>query len=349
MDIVAGLSEQLVKIPAKQKDSFLLGLLAGGLNTGATQHARSAADSGRSRASFKYTVQGWEVCRSVFLYVYGIGRTRLSRLQKLISNGVCFPEAHGNVGKTPWNVLTDLQCERASEFVKNYASVNGLPMPAAPRGRGQSAPTYLPASNTYVSVHAEYCKAETEGERVSLSSFKRIWHMHHPDVKFMVPTEDVCATCERLRNLLRVELSEDGKVSLSNQLKSHVELAQAERAFYNKCIEDAKASPNTSTHITFDFSENFGIPYHSRQPGPVYFKVLFRINDFGIANEAKKEQVHHLFDETQTIGKDNSKNHGPNCVVSMLDHYLQGHQHARSLHAHCDNCCGQNIGFAYKA
>ena len=166
--------------------------------------------------------------------------------------------------------------------------------------------------------------------------------MHHPDVKFMVPTEDVCATCERLRNLLRVELSGDGKVSLSNQLKSHVELAQAERAFYNKCIEDAKASPNTSTHLTFDFSENFGIPYHSRQPGPVYFKVLFRINDFGIANEAKKEQVHHLFDETQTIGKDNSKNHGPNCVVSMLDHYLQGHQHARSLHAHCDNCCGQN-------
>ena len=84
------------------------------------------------------------------------------------------------------------------------------------------------------------------------------------------------------------------------------------------------------------------IPYHARQPGPVYFKVLFRVNDFGIVNEAAKEQVHHLFHEGQTIAVDNGKNHGPNCVVSMLHHYLATHDHASELHGHCDNCCGQN-------
>ena len=62
----------------------------------------------------------------------------------------------------------------------------------------------------------------------------------------------------------------------------------------------------------------------------------------GYVNEAKPEQVHHLFHEGQTIGADNKQNHGPNAVVSMLDHYLATHEHGKRLHLHCDNCCGQN-------
>lgn len=84
-----------------------------------------------------------------------------------------------------------------------------------------------------------------------------------------------------------------------------MERAQAERAFYNECIANAKESPAELTHLTFDFSENFCIPYHSRQPGPVYFKVLLRVNDFGVCDEGANEQVHFLYDETKTIGLDN--------------------------------------------
>ena len=115
-----------------------------------------------------------------------------------------------------------------------------------------------------------------------------------------------------------MELSEEGKLKLAKDLKEHVELAQEEHAFYNKVIEDARTDPHNFSHITFDFSEAFAILYHSRQPGPVYVKVLYRVNDFGIANELKGEQIHHIFTESQTIGKDNGKNHGPNCVVSMI-------------------------------
>ena len=69
---------------------------------------------------------------------------------------------------------------------------------------------------------------------------------------------------------------------------------------------------------------------------------MFRVNDFGIINEAAKEQVHHLFHEGQTIGVDNKLNHNPNCVVSMLHAYLQSTLHGRKLHLHCDKCVGRN-------
>ena len=53
-------------------------------------------------------------------------------------------------------------------------------------------------------------------------------------------------------------------------------------------------------------------------------------------------KFHHLYHEGQTIGEDNAKSHGPNCVVSMLHSYLEKNEHPQQLHAHCDNCCGQN-------
>ena len=158
----------------------------------------------------------------------------------------------------------------------------------------------------------------------------------------MTPRQDVCARCEQFCNNLRSSLSEqDKKDIIENRLK-HINSAKSEREHYNDCIREAKEDPEAKTHITFDFAENFVLPCHSRQPGPVYFKVLFGVNDFGVINEAIPEQVHHLFHEGETIGVNNGKSHGPNCVVSMIHHYLATHNHARSLTAHCDNCCGQN-------
>ena len=69
---------------------------------------------------------------------------------------------------------------------------------------------------------------------------------------------------------------------------------------------------------------------------------MFRVNDFGVINEARKKQIHYLFTEAETIEEDNKKNHGPNAVISMLHSYLCNEQHGEVLHLHCDNCCGQN-------
>ena len=64
---------------------------------------------------------------------------------------------------------------------------------------------------------------------------------------------------------------------------------------------------------------------------------------FGIAAEALPLQTNYLFDEHECIGKDASKCHGPNSVLSMLHDHLQSHcLRVPSLGLHCDNCCGQD-------
>ena len=66
----------------------------------------------------------------------------------------------------------------------------------------------------------------------------------------MVPTEDVCAKCESLRDRLRVEFREQGKLDITKCLKEHVKSAQAERAFYNSAIEVPNPTPSSSTLLS---------------------------------------------------------------------------------------------------
>ena len=100
-----------------------------------------------------------KVCRPAFMTMHSIGRTHLKRLQHLMTAKVFFPQQHGNAGRTPYNAFPEEVRDHAVSFIKNYAKVHGLPMPAAPRGRAQDAPTYLPTSSVYVSVHAAYMLA----------------------------------------------------------------------------------------------------------------------------------------------------------------------------------------------
>ena len=96
-------------------------------------------------------------------------------------------------------------------------------------------------------------------------------------------------------------------------------------------------------HYTFDFAEQVHIPHHSRQVGPIYFKVCRKIQLFGICCDSDRKQVNYLIDEDNSIGFNGANTHGPNSVISMLDHYLTKHSlHEKKCHFHCDNCVGQN-------
>ena len=54
--------------------------------------------------------------------------------------------------------------------------------------------------------------------------------------------------------------------------------------------------------------------------------------------------MNYLFHEGQTIGKNGTKSHALNSVISMLHHYLAVHGKQESeCHFHADNCLGQNI------
>ena len=164
-----------------------------------------------------------------------------------------------------WNKYSLAAKERAMEFITNYAGVFGLPITAAPCGRANTAPTYLPSSCTFQSVWTLYYQAQQgDEETMGYHTLLRLRHRKLPSILIMSPRIDVCARCERLQNEMRNAGSEQDKLQTAYELKSHVELAHSERDFYKSCISRSKTEPDTFFHVTLDFAETFGPPYHAR-------------------------------------------------------------------------------------
>ena len=179
--------------------------------------------------------------------------------------------------------------------------------------------------------------------------FAHVWHVHVPHIVVCKPRSDVCNTCDKHRENIRKACTEEEIQSATESLAAYLELAQAERAYYNQCIQlpqqiaEQPCEQPVTQHFTFDFAQQLVLPYHTRQVGPIYFKVRYRVQCFGICEESAPQQCnYYLFHEAQTVGQDGKKCRGPNAVVSMIHHFLS--QEERSLHLsfHADNCVGQN-------
>ena len=125
---------------------------------------------------------------------------------------------------------------------------------------------------------------------------------------------------------------EDRKASLTAAFSQHLSIAQTEREYYLECCKRSASELAVCSggapryaHYTFDFAEQLHLPHHSRQEGPLYFKVCRKVQLFGICCDSNNVQINYLVDESQTIGQNGTKSHGPNSVISMLDHYFSHH------------------------
>ena len=119
---------------------------------------------------------------------------------------------------------------------------------------------------------------------------------------------------------------EGDKKKLLTDLSAHLEVAQKKRDAYlaaiKKCKEAAVAVEKNNNipifaHITFDFAQQVFLPYHARQVGPLYYKVLMRVQIFGIC-DSQPLQINYLYNEKETIGINESKSRCPNAVISMM-------------------------------
>ena len=302
----------------------------------------------RRRRTYEYTVSGARVCVAVFLFAHNCSRYLLHKIEAHLAAGCVGFTEHGGTGKAPWNVIPEEEMQAVVSFIEGYANRYGLPQPAAPRGHNKPAPTYLPCYTTKVLLHGEYVEA---GGKLSYVSFTRVWKSKCTSVVIMKPREDVCGTCSDLQSRISHARTEENRIDTTKLLHTHMTKAIDSRDFYRSCIARAKLAHHHEvadhvpdyTHLTFYFAQQATIPHHGRQVGALYFRVPFRIQIFGIANEAQPIQRKYLVDEHQTIGSDGSKAHGPNSVLSMLHYHLQTHTRpSPSLGLHADNCCGQN-------
>ena len=318
----------------------------------------------RQKATYTYYHQGAEVCKPAFMTIHNVKRTQLQGIITHIAETgpAVTPRTHGNTGKRPKHALTFEDTTKCVQFMLNYADVYGLPQPAAPRGRAEHPPVYLPVSTTQAALHKNYMESctATDSRKLGLTSFVNIWKQCCPHIRIATPATDVCKTCEILRKEISDAVSETDKLDITSRLKDHVEHAQAERQLYRDTLAKAEeewvasglempapaapvSRPLSDVHYTFDFAQGVAVPHHARQMGPLYFLSPLKVQVFGVAMEGQHKQYNFLFHEGQSIGEDGKLSHGPNAVLSMLDccftKYGLGEQRCQ---LHCDNCGGEN-------
>ena len=65
---------------------------------------------------------------------------------------------------------------------------------------------------------------------------------------------------------------------------------------------------------------------------------------FGFRNDGIPRQLNYVFDKAHTIGVDGKFSHGPNFVISMVDHGLStAGQGEETCSLHADNCVGKAL------
>ena len=123
--------KKFMKLSARENDLYLCGLSNASRLMDDPHHSRKLQQKERELVTYDYSIMSYDVCRTAFTELYSVGRSHLKRLQHLISGKVFFSQPHRNVGRTSYNSFPESVRKHAVSFIKNYANVHGLPMPAA--------------------------------------------------------------------------------------------------------------------------------------------------------------------------------------------------------------------------
>lgn len=139
----------------------------------------------RKRTRYDYRYEGHKVCRKAFTVIYDISEATLKRLIKHLCTYGNIPRVHRSKGRKPKHALAFSDIEKLVKFIQTYSTENGLPQPAAPRGRDDVAPVFLPAYTTKKSIHGTYAEAcqDTSSRIIQYKTFCKIWNHCCPHIK----------------------------------------------------------------------------------------------------------------------------------------------------------------------
>lgn len=149
----------------------------------------------RERLRIMYTLNGRPVCEKLFLLAHAIKIKRFKRLMKHYKNYGMAPPMHGNIKRTPKNVVKREQVENIVSFIRNYAEEAALFMP------GHLATQYnivklLPSSDSKIALYRKY-KEICVDNYVSRSKFLQTWKTFCSDIVIMKPKSDLCELCQK--------------------------------------------------------------------------------------------------------------------------------------------------------
>uniref|UniRef100_K1REW6 Uncharacterized protein n=1 Tax=Magallana gigas TaxID=29159 RepID=K1REW6_MAGGI len=139
--------------------------------------------------------------------------------QSWLDDSGSVPRQHGNQGRKPKHAVNFDDVRRVVNFNLSYAEEYGLPQPAAPRGRDDEPPIFLPCDSSKKRNHSLYKSAyETDDVRkVEYHTFTSIWTSCCSHIKMFVPCFDVCHWCEVLRRQVLDACKEEEKLAALNE------------------------------------------------------------------------------------------------------------------------------------
>ena len=303
--------QNIRELSKSEKDMYIMGAIKVNGSTAKKSHE----DIKRHR--FSYCFNGVDICVAAFRIIYDISEDMLKAIAKhVVSKGIT-PRIHGNTGKKAPNAFAFEEYQRVKTFIMTYADDYGLPQPAAPRGRDEDPPVYLPASHTKKHVYEIYKNASPD-KFVGKSSFYDLWKKLLPHIKISTPKDDACFKCESHRKAVEDARSEEDKLEATRAYLTHIEEARREREVYKTCVQESKEEllgyvcPNrpvqhqtsnlTKMHYTFDFAQSLILPHHARQIGQIYFTTPRKMHLFGVRLDGLSMQMNYMIDEDETIG-----------------------------------------------
>ena len=160
----------------------------------------------------------------------------------------------------------------------------------------------------------------------------------YPYLQINTGKTDYCDFCFVIDSEITYEMNDVIKSNKEVSLARHKEDAHRERVEYHRQINSG------IPHISFDMAASVPIPRLQTQVGPLYFKCEWKVRVFGVCEETKKHQVNYLLPEGTYPQKTAKGGKGPNLILSLLNHFLNGPNApvGRILLIHADSCAGQN-------
>lgn len=304
----------------------------------------------QSRIKYQYRYNNKLVtCLPTYLTLVGISSSRLDRIKAHMKSYGMEEIIHGNTGRSsirPNRAIIDDQIKQEiSKYLNNYADLYGFPSPGRSLRNNSTPVVSLPRDKTYTSVYEEYVinvqSNKDEDYRIlAYRSFYRIWKEVAPHIRFMTQASDLCDKCEQLRAKIRVTNDIENKQKLQAEYDLHRAAATVERQYYNENINISKQPMSNVIHICYDWAQNVPIPHLPRQPGGLFFRSLFNVHVFGVANTSLMTQRNYLIGEHQLPMKTPK---GANTTLNLVYNSLLNWNPTQTyLKITCDNCGGQN-------
>lgn len=347
---------QAFELESTELDLLLLGTIRACLQVGETTSCSHQINTTRKLSRFNPAFHGNRICMKTFLFINGIGRSRLKSLIKHYKLHGATVRVHGNKSRLPSSTVSMESVQYVVNYLVNYSTSHALVLPGRVPGFNRTDIKLLPSSYTKTMVWNSYKEAAlADSQRaVSYTKFVELWNQLTPFIRVCKPMTDLCFTCQKNNNkvLRSANLPESEKSDVVKEHQQHLQQAMVGRNYYREVSrnldDELRVTVDFTTtrdpcsyegtmHYSFDYAQQILYPSNPLQPGPIYFKTPRKCGLFGVCCESIPRQVNYVIDESVHAGK------GANGVLSYVHHFLEKHGIGEtSGHFHADNCSGQN-------